>query len=93
MKQTKRKGSCLSIITLLLLIQSTTGTSVTNLHITTGFTSSVSGFYKNALSEADKRLENIEISFEVSPAERSLILANSGINDDECYCIPPHLLL
>ena len=60
----------------------------TQLHITTGFTSPVSDFYNNVLMEADKRLPDIAIQFEVLPAERSLILANQAVNDGECCRIP-----
>jgi len=60
----------------------------TKIYITTGFTSPVSDFYREVLSEADKRLKNISISFETLPAERSLVLANRGINDGECCRIP-----
>lgn len=60
----------------------------TRLHITTGFTSPVSDFYNSVLAEADKRLSDISISFEVLPAERSLALADQGINDADCCRIP-----
>ena len=59
-----------------------------HLHITTGFTPPVSDFFKSVLEEADKRLPNISISFEVLPAERSLKLVESGFNDAECCRIP-----
>lgn len=62
--------------------------AATHLHITTGFTSPVSDFYNRVLTEADKRSDIISISFEVIPAERSLILVNQGINDAECCRIP-----
>lgn len=60
----------------------------TKLHITTGFTTPVSDFYKNVLAEADKRMAGISITFEALPAERSLILVNQGVNDAECCRIP-----
>ncbi len=60
----------------------------TNLYITTGFTSPVSDFYASVLAEAGKRLKNITINFEALPAERSLALANQGINDGDCCRIP-----
>lgn len=62
--------------------------TVSHLHITTGFTPPVSNFYNSVLKEADKRLPDISISFEALPAERSLILANQGINDGDCCRIP-----
>ena len=73
---------------LVLCIVSSLGTAKTQLHITTGFTPPVSDFFNRVLSEADNRLTDISISFEVLPAERSLILANQGINDGECCRIP-----
>lgn len=60
----------------------------THLHISTGFTPPVSDFYKSVLEEVDKRIDDITISFEILPAERSLALANQGINDGECCRIP-----
>lgn len=60
----------------------------TKIYITTGFTSPVSDFYREVLLEADKRMSDISIIFEVLPAERSLVLANRGINDGECCRIP-----
>ena len=60
----------------------------TVLHISTGFTAPVSDFYRNVLAEADKRMDEVSIKFEVLPAERSLVLANQGINDGECCRIP-----
>lgn len=58
------------------------------LHITTGFTPPVSDFYKTILDEIDKRLPNISISFEILPAERSLVLSNQAVTDGECCRIP-----
>lgn len=60
----------------------------TNLHITTGFTPPVSDFYRSVLMEADKHIPKMSISFEVLPAERSLVLSNQGVNDGECCRIP-----
>jgi len=60
----------------------------TRLYISTGFTSPVSDFYHNVLAEADKRMDGVSIEFEALPAERSLVLANRGINDGECCRIP-----
>jgi polar amino acid transport system substrate-binding protein len=40
------------------------------------------------LAEADRRLEDISISFEALPAERSLKLVDAGINDGDCCRIP-----
>ena len=60
----------------------------TQLHITTGFTSPVSDLYNSILMEADKRLPDISIRFEVLPAERSLVLADQAVNDGECCRIP-----
>lgn len=76
------------ITALLLSITTPLCSAETQLHITTGFTSPVSDFYHSVLTEADKRLTDIAISFEVLPAERSLMLANQGINDGECCRIP-----
>lgn len=72
----------------LSIIQSNLCQAETKIHITTGFTSPVSDFYNSVLTEADKRLKDISISFEVLPAERSLKLANQGLNDGECCRIP-----
>lgn len=60
----------------------------TKIHITTGFTSPVSTFYASVLKEIDKQLPDISISFEVLPAERSLVLSNEGTTDGECCRIP-----
>ncbi len=60
-----------------------------NLHITTGFTPPVSDFYKEVLMEAARRMgDDLSISFEVLPAERSVELVSRGINDGECCRIP-----
>ncbi len=56
----------------------------TRLHITTGFTPPVSDFFESVLGELDQLMPKVSITFEVLPAERSLILANQGINDGEC---------
>lgn len=64
----------------------------TQLHISTGFTSPVSDFYASVLTEAGKRMKDISISFEVLPAERSLVLVNDGVNDAECCRVPAVLL-
>ena len=63
-------------------------TAETTLHISTGFTPPVSDFYHSVLAEADRRMSNVSIELEVLPAERSLALANQGINDGECCRIP-----
>lgn len=76
------------IFTFLISFISFNCNSETRLHITTGFTSPVSDFYSDVLKEADKRLTEISITFEVLPAERSLVLVNQGINDAECCRIP-----
>lgn len=60
-----------------------------HLYISTGFTPPVSDYYRKVLAEIDSRLEDISISFEVLPAERSLALVNNGINDGDCCRIPP----
>jgi len=78
----------LAATTLVLIFTSTLCRAETHLHITTGFTPPVSDLYNMVLKEADKRLPDISISFEVLPAERSLILLNQGINDGECCRIP-----
>ena len=62
--------------------------SETKIHITTGFTPPVSTFYASVLKEIDKKLSDVSISFEVLPAERSLILSNDGTTDGECCRIP-----
>lgn len=82
------KRSFIIIMALLLNVLCTPGSAETKLHITTGFTSPVSDFYNSVLQEADKRLPDISISFEILPAERSLILVNQGVNDGECCRIP-----
>jgi len=77
------------IFTLFLFCHLSTPCSAeTVLHISTGFTSPVSNFYHSVLAEADKRMNNVSIEFEILPAERSLALANRGINDGECCRIP-----
>lgn len=73
---------------LLLVIVSPVCIAEIKLHISTGFTPPVSDFYNSVLMEADKRLADISISFEVLPAERSLVLVDQGINDAECCRIP-----
>ena len=60
----------------------------TKLHISTGFTPPVSDFFNTVLKEVDKRIPEVSITFEVLPAERSLILVNQGENDAECCRIP-----
>ncbi|MCW9012726.1 MAG: transporter substrate-binding domain-containing protein [Gammaproteobacteria bacterium] len=60
----------------------------TQLHISSGFTPPVSDFFNSVLTEADKRMKDVSISFEILPAERSLILVNQGINDADCCRIP-----
>ncbi|RDH85303.1 MAG: hypothetical protein DIZ80_02480 [endosymbiont of Galathealinum brachiosum] len=84
----KMKKIFLIISTLLLTLNTTPTYSEINLYITTGFTPPVSDFYASVLTEADKRLDNISIRFETLPAERSLVLANQGLNDGECCRIP-----
>lgn len=82
-----------TLVTILSLsITSTLCRAETQLHITTGFTPPVSDFYNSVLKEADKRLPDLSISFEVLPAERSLILSNLGINDGECCRFPSVVL-
>lgn len=82
-----------TLLTILSLsIASTLCSAETQLHITTGFTPPVSDFYNSVLKEADKRLPDLSISFEVLPAERSLILSNQGINDGDCCRIPSVVL-
>ena len=71
-------------ITLLLSFTNAICIAETHIHITTGFTSPVSDFYNSVLTEIDKRLPDLSISFEVLPAERSLVLANQKVNDGEC---------
>ncbi len=63
--------------------------SAEHLYISTGFTPPVSDYYRKVLVEIDNRLEDISISFEELPAERSLALSNNGINDGDCCRIPP----
>lgn len=72
------------VVALVLSVISTASHAETQLHITTGFTPPVSDFFKIVLAEADKRMPSISISFEVLPAERSLVLANQAITDGEC---------
>jgi len=69
-----------------------TGSAQIKLHITTGFTSPVSDFYSSVLVEADRRMSDVSISFEVLPAERSLVLVDEGVNDAEC-CRAPEVLI
>lgn len=76
------------VIATLLSLSNSICVAETRLHITTGFTTPVSDFYKHVLTEIDKRLPDISISFEVLPAERSLVLANQKVNDGECCRIP-----
>jgi len=60
----------------------------TLLHISSGFTPPVSDFYRSVLTEAAKRMNEVSITLETLPAERSLALANQGVNDGECCRIP-----
>ena len=76
----------ISVLPLMLLCSQVC--AETRLHITTGFTSPVSDFYNSILMEADKRIPDISIRFEVLPAERSLVLADQAVNDGECCRIP-----
>lgn len=76
------------VIIFLLHIVSFQAIAETKLHITTGFTPPVSDFYRTVLKEVDKRIPELSISFEVLPAERSLVLSNQGVNDGECCRIP-----
>lgn len=78
----------LLVTALLISLQPAVCLAEIKLHISTGFTPPVSDFFNNVLAEADKRLSNISISFEVLPAERSLVLVNREINDAECCRIP-----
>lgn len=73
---------------LLLMWFCNIGSAAQHLHITTGFTPPVSDYFRLVLAEADRRLEDISISFEVLPAERSLKLVDAGVNDGECCRIP-----
>lgn len=59
-----------------------------HLHLTTGFTQPVSGFYRRVIEELDRRMPRLRFSFEEMSAERSLELANRGINDGECCRFP-----
>lgn len=86
------KKNFLVISALLVSLISLQCRSETHLHISTGFTPPVSDFFNSVLAEADVRLTDISISFEVLPAERSLVLVNQGINDGECCRIPAVLM-
>jgi len=85
------KKTILFITVLLSGILSPLCNAEIRLHITTGFTPPVSGFYRKVFAEMDRRLPDVSISFEALPAERSLILANQGINDGECCRVPATL--
>lgn len=82
------KSRIIYITILLLNIISFQTIAETKVHFTTGFTPPVSTFFNMVLAEANQRLPNIDISFEVLPAERSLVLSNQGTNDGECCRIP-----
>lgn len=69
---------------LLFLLCVTSAVQAQDLHFSTGFTPPVSNFFQRVLKEADNRLENVTITLEVLPAERSLTLVERGINDGEC---------
>lgn len=58
------------------------------LHVTSGFPAPVSDYFESVMKELDVRLDDIRITFETLPAERSLDLVNRGINDAECCRIP-----
>jgi len=58
------------------------------MHITTGFTAPVSSYYQKIFDEINRRYPNYHFTFEELSAERSLILADKGINDGECCRIP-----
>lgn len=55
--------------------------------VNTGFTPPVSTLFHMVLDEAGQRM-GIDIVFQEMPAERSLSLVNSGIDDAECCRIP-----
>lgn len=76
------------IITLSLSLTNAICMAETHIHITTAFTPPVSDFYNSVLTEMDRRLPEISISFEELPAERSLVLANKKVNDGDCCRIP-----
>lgn len=78
-----------ALILLLGLILGIRPCHAEHLYISTGFTPPVSDYFQKVLEEVDNRLEDISISFEVLPAERSLALVDKGINDAECCRIPP----
>lgn len=73
---------------LIINIVSFQATAETKVHFSTGFTPPVSTFFNTVLRKMDQRLQDISISFEALPAERSLSLSDQGINDGECCRIP-----
>ena len=75
-------------ISIILNLFSPFAVAETQLYITTGFTPPVTIFYQRVLKEADRRMPEISIVFEELPAERSLVLADQGVNDGECCRIP-----
>jgi polar amino acid transport system substrate-binding protein len=58
------------------------------MRITTGFTAPVSTYYQKIFHEINRRYPQYHFTFEELSAERSLILANNGVNDGECCRIP-----
>ncbi len=76
------------MILFMALVMSSAGVCAIDLHITTGFTPPVSDFFRQVLAEADRRLPDVTIGFEVLPAERSLELVEKGFNDGDCCRIP-----
>jgi polar amino acid transport system substrate-binding protein len=76
------------MILIMALAMCSAGVHAIDLHITTGFTPPVSDFFRQVLAEADRRLPDVAINFEVLPAERSLELVEKGINDADCCRIP-----
>ena len=76
------------VLSLALVINSYAQT----LYISTGFTPPVSDFFRLVLEELDHRLPDIDIQFQVLPAERSLLLVDKGTNDGECCRIPQFVL-
>lgn len=80
----------LILLNLLLAFQSTGAAQ--RIHISSGFTPPVSDYLQAVLMEMDRRLPDIEISFETLPAERSIQLVANGTNAGECCRIPAVIL-
>ncbi len=82
----------LLVLALLSLASSpTVADTDTRLVVNTGFTPPISTLFNRILEEALRRV-GLTLEFQAMPAERSLILVASGVDDAECCRIPEVVL-